>query len=931
MRSILTFFLVFNIFFIQTVQALDFHKNINILSKSASVENIYHSQCFDNIESFESIKNNYTEVCRILREADVCKDVPKHEKVECEDYDEENQIDLLSFRALGTCALGLLTSLKDLFIFFKDAILGTFGYLGSDEKREEINGAIGEYFDSMTQYVALEYDKELDKGHGKVRASMNIAGNLIKTLFQKLSTSIQEEYFGLGCYSQTYRTRKICKIIGDVTLPPAAAIALIFKLKKVISPQITKAKESMLSLKLSKRERSIQDTPALSIEKELEPLDSKTIKDEATVQTIASMKKELKSSKRPGITSLELNNPKKLMVIRKGRKKIAFGNPRIISQGDEIVSVPAQCILLTDKVCNYNFSKSVTINYIDEKGNNITKKFEDDEAFSIQEQIQILNSSDLLKNNPDELFKKSGLNGGADLNKNSKSKILDFINSLTLREREKFKEIERGFSKDLDGINDPSSLLNSLKEFDKLATEDARLDELLKLTSIRLSDTPSKKKFKSISNWAKSPEHSLYLFDRLNEEGLNNNKELLRYLTNQNEYFKKAIPVRGSPNSFITFAFEKESKTPQITLYYKDALYTDEEWFNGPGEDTRIALLRAATPKLKDDVPYDQISPTAFRPNYLGKYTEETHTVTNSSYVWEIKSKKYEIDQERIIDQMRETSKLTGETGGFHTHIVFEMPKKYMFFDEFGVWSKQVNDYLYLKGMEEGLHGSVETNIMRFPKEKQKRRKESYDEEIPKSLESLERWSHKGFSMAIRGNIYGDSVTPNAKKVGLELRDLSRSIDAFDDHMGRISEAVSDYRWESIPASNIDRKKIGYLSPRAKDFKKFLKTLTKNRKIIKLLSEAEPYGSIPLTHYEKLSYPDYKTGKLITPSDTKRQQIIEARQAYTEEIKKTIESVEKMLEKGDSFEKEDLQMAIQLDLTGWAKRAQVSDLLSGIN
>ncbi len=797
MRKLIALLLSFMLS-IQAPLAFDFSKLLSGLNNAASVENLYQSKrCEMGITDNQNLKDNYGPLCEVMRDSEICSHVPSRQKLECEDYEEENPIELLSFRALAFCGWGLLNSLADFFIFLKDAVLGTLGYIFDGESRSKTNEAIGEYADSFMHYVALEYDKEIDEGKSKMGATASIAGTLVKDLFQALSHAIQEEYTTLGCYAPQYRAERVCKLIGDMTLPPAAAIALIFKLKKFIK---------------------------------LKPKDPPVTPDSS---------------------------------------KTASG----IDTDDPLIA-------------------------------------------------------DILKD-PEKLTEPLIFKGAVNSSPEVAEELKKWSLSLSRGDYERFKKYEVDFNQDIKSINNPSSLLNSLKSLDDFPDELAVTKELLKLTDILVRDIPAKDKFKGLNKWVKSPEHALYLFDRLNAEGVSKNWDMIRYLSSQNEYFKKALPVRGSPKTHVTFAFEKEGKSNNISLYYKDPKYDDNEWLNLP-EEERIELLRKATPKLKDDVPYERIAPTTFRPNYLGKYTEETHTAGNKSYVWELKSKKYEFDPNRIRDQMAETAKVTGDKSGFHTHVVFDMANDYKHFDDFGLWTKQVNDYLYLRGMEEGLHGGKETSIMRFRGDNEPRRKASYDEQLPKTLKSLKRWSHKGFTMAVRGDIYGDSLLGDGKKVGLELRDISRDIDRFGDLTEKVAKSVSDFRWENIRAGKINETTHGFLVPKKADFANYLGGLTDNEKVISYLSDAEPYGSIPLKNYEDFEYLDYRTGKTIKPNEEQIARLKRAREKFDEEMKKTVKNLESMIENGETFETEDLQMVIQSDLTGWAKEARLSELFQGI-
>lgn len=174
------------------------------------------------------------------------------------------------------------------------------------------------------------------------------------------------------------------------------------------------------------------------------------------------------------------------------------------------------------------------------------------------------------------------------------------------------------------------------------------------------------------------------------------------------------------------------------------------------------------------------MAPTKNKPAGLGGFSLELSDATRKGWSWEIAHKKFEISRHRIMGQVRDLAKFFGETHSFHFHIVFELPKKYAHFSSFSRWFKTVNDYLYLRGLEEGLHGNYLTNVVNDSRDMGwiEKIKSTFSQapstKLLEKLSSVTRFGSKFFSMGLRGgDMYGPASSPEAVKVGLELRKAS--------------------------------------------------------------------------------------------------------------------------------------------------------------
>ncbi len=761
---------------------------INSISKFGTVENTADFLCIHRNDKSLNFEADYKRICQIVKKSELCQKIPKEDQLKCNDS-KENEIDVTSLSFIYECSSGLWNSLKDLFQFIVGGIKGILGYTFDSDQRDKFHKAVGQYYDSFSNYLAIEYDKEQEKTDSDFKAIYNVAGGLLKTLMTKLGEEIKENYFNLGCYSQEARQERVCKIVGDIIMPPAAAIGLIFKGSKYSLKAL-----DVISKKGGEAKKIFKENPI--------PLTPPISKD---------------------IEGLKLKNTEKL--------------------------------------------------------------------------------SDA-----------------------SKTQINDWLKSLKPNELEKFKKLQDKFSKDLHEYDSRNSLLFSVKD-EMSFSQEAAVKDLLDYYSISVKSNSSGEKFKKFNNWVKSDAHALYLYDQMAKEGLEKNKDLLRYLTNYNEYFKKAHGLRGPPNSLITYSFEKESSKSEISLWFKKAGMSDEEWLK-LSEEERLKLLKEATDVKKDKVSESKIESTGLKPHYVGNYSEELgHNAQDKSYSWEIANKKYEISLDRTLNQVKEVSKSFKETHSFHTHIVFDIPKDYKEFEKFQAWSKSVNDYLYLKGMEEGLHGNYLTSVAHLPEDAPKRINSHVNNELPSALSSVSETSHKFFSMGIRGELYGPSSVPNNIKLGLELRDTTRNLDILSDNMKTITSSVQDYKWEKWNNS-INRKDVTFVRPNF-DLVDANLAAKVSPAFLQRIKKGDINATIPLQKFETGEYFDFNTGKKFTPSKEQQERIAKAREYYIEEMHKIEKDMHRMDEKGISYSKEDVDDAIKMTMSEWARMARVSELFKG--
>ena len=467
-------------------------------------------------------------------------------------------------------------------------------------------------------------------------------------------------------------------------------------------------------------------------------------------------------------------------------------------------------------------------------------------------------------------------------------------------------------------LSNPYSLIWDLRsESAKLGRSfNLEIRSLLKI----LAQEKSIEQSESLNHWIQSETHALFVYDLLNQRGLKQYSDTIAYLLKNNLYFSDGQPVRGPP-VLLTYAFEKEGINPDISLLYKPPQISDEEWFKKTDRE-RFELLKGLKMKLKTFQSAANVAPTALKPSFLSGYSVELPGgPTKTGYGWEISHKRYEISRHRLMQEVRQIAALFKETHSFHVHTVFELPRLYRFFPQFRMWFKSLNDFLYLRGMEEGLHGNDLTDVLNLP--------EDVGDELTRtrafrltSVGEISRFKTKFLSAGLRGGgLYGKASSPLMNKVGIELRDSTRNLTQLDLTMEQLSATISGAKWEQLQTS---RTPIPRLHT-AQD--KTIAALVQAgipKDMAAYLYRTDRTVGLPLIAIETGESFNFSTGQLESADPTLVAEVQAARAVYVNELIALGTELRDFAAKHESVDPSDVEMVIRKSLTEWARAARPS-------
>lgn len=441
-----------------------------------------------------------------------------------------------------------------------------------------------------------------------------------------------------------------------------------------------------------------------------------------------------------------------------------------------------------------------------------------------------------------------------------------------------------------------------------------------------------------ISAAIQSPEGALAVYQQLAEvQRVDTRSRLLTYLMERNPQYRDTLPVADSPNTLITYSFEKETRrAEEISILFRDPSIPEDRWFAlAPSERTR-RLQACAQNRWKEFLPPEVVAPTTLHPSYLSGYSQESLPGATAP-IFEVASQSFEISPSRLFSQMKDLALfLGGETSSFHVHLVFELPLQTRHFDEFRTWLKSLNDRVYLMGLEEGLQATEIAMIPRLSSrqtwgaalvERLRSLAGSRTLELPHSLMEVGRRSSKFFGVGLRGDIYGQSVNEGLKRIGLEFRDTTRNLDKLRAVVETTAEEVSLRLWERGPHSRslVAEEDAWALHPAQPTETRPLLALGISESLAIRILRSEPMALTPLRTLENATTFDYRTQTFRRPPEVIRERLVSARLIYAQSMRDLAAELTRYHRQGTAVSNEEISLAVQMSLSEWAKHVRFSE------
>jgi len=429
---------------------------------------------------------------------------------------------------------------------------------------------------------------------------------------------------------------------------------------------------------------------------------------------------------------------------------------------------------------------------------------------------------------------------------------------------------------------------------------------------------------RKVSGWIKDQDHLKWVLNRNESLG---NQTLLHDLRKNTHWLDHVYSPKTSPNSVLTYSLEKEGAGPEVTEFYRPPYFTDEKWFQETPQK-RLGYLWLCDPKL--------VKATSKKPHFLGQFTQEVTQLRNSKSMnaaYEIKHDTYEIDYGEFEKQLD----FIGTNLGYqelHLNKVMELPTLYpqAHFDNMIDWVKHENDYLFFKGMEEGLHPTWLTGAASFQplgkKDLSKTRKQIFDRKVsrlPQRLSDIDDNDYKFMAFAVRqSSTYGITKNQDMTKLAFELREFSRKPQVLKSISRETDVSLKDEVWMRRELKS--RGKEFTFDEREETAIQLASKYGLNQKLIRRFHDKHYFVAVPLQDFENGQYFDYRSGKWFKPTDFQKKKIVQARNYYIQEMNHLQRNFKEMIKKGESESLDYLEQAMKMTLTEWSRMSGVSEL-----
>lgn len=455
--------------------------------------------------------------------------------------------------------------------------------------------------------------------------------------------------------------------------------------------------------------------------------------------------------------------------------------------------------------------------------------------------------------------------------------LREWMSDLNINQKGHFENLAETIAQNIGQVDNPHSVVSSMQQSSGMTQGDA-LREVLDFYSIKLSSLRPQERYKKYSRWVTSNEHALFLVEAMRRGELSEHPDLLRYLIGHNDFFRDVRFINHNDRpSIITYSFEKETRSELIDNWFFDS---------------------------------DTISQ---RPHYIGPLQEEV--VYNGENLWEVTHRGFEINPSHLMDQVRSVSNTLNERHSFHVHLAFPMPLRSKESSRFNYWAIQLDDFMQFRGMEEGLHNSDYTNLY----QRDRALEQVFSDEGTIYVDKMR-------NVGVRNAIYGKVDEVGSDMIGLELRDVTRNLDTLDSYVDNISSAISDRRWMNVDPSDYRERILSYERMTDQAVGEFVEFAPFFRDMNPLILQE---ARIPFMSFETAldgTLFNYRTGELVSPTQEQVSRFRNARDFYKNEINSLESSIRSYHDNGIAVDDEEIQGALRMILTDWARRARVSEL-----
>lgn len=183
--------------------------------------------------------------CRALMESETCKSLPLKDKKNCHTREVNAPNALIEY--VKGCAYGLFNSAKEILEFLATVTLFLWENVSDgDARKQNISGA-NDFAHSLKLYLYTEYDRALETASfpKQLNAARSVAGDALTYLVRSLRDQVIKNSVEFSCLNENKQSEKLCKLVGDVIIPPSGLFAILKGTKAIklasqsVSPKLS--------------------------------------------------------------------------------------------------------------------------------------------------------------------------------------------------------------------------------------------------------------------------------------------------------------------------------------------------------------------------------------------------------------------------------------------------------------------------------------------------------------------------------------------------------------------------------------------------------------------------------------------------------------------------------------------------------------------
>jgi hypothetical protein len=222
------------------------------------------------------IEKNQNVSCRALMESETCKAIPIKDKKNCQASEVSAPSALIEY-AKG-CAFGLFNSAKEILEFLSSVSLFVWENVSDGKARKQTISGANDFAHSLKLYLYTEYDRALETASfpKQLNAARSVAGDVLTYLIGSLRDQLVKSSVEFACLNESKQSEKLCKLVGDVIIPPSGLFAILKGTKVIklasqsVSPKLSATLNQEKFLDDLKKTGNCDDDCAQSILKYLE-------------------------------------------------------------------------------------------------------------------------------------------------------------------------------------------------------------------------------------------------------------------------------------------------------------------------------------------------------------------------------------------------------------------------------------------------------------------------------------------------------------------------------------------------------------------------------------------------------------------------------------------------------------------------------------